>query len=289
MNHEPLWMTTLEMQFAALKLGQACMYSADSRLAKYKKAFAMADGPLRQAEAFAWSNETTNAVTLAAKTIPSESRIEPGILPASSCWWWLNDTPYVAQWGDELVPVRAILLMDGVNASDGSASVGFLTFGVSKGVPGPFPSSYWTWKYGESYSDLMQRMETLRDGIDQTCVHARYLSRFVLAGCGWLRQRILTTSMGHVERHRRKQLAREHNVPMPSEVKVIQLRRIESQVRPDSAGEPVDWSCRWVVNGHWRNQPYKDERKLIYIMPFVKGPEDKPLRVPSHTVYAVQR
>lgn len=70
---------------------------------------------------------------------------------------------------------------------------------------------------------------------------------------------------------------------------MIQLRRTEAQPHPTADGENVEWSCRWIVNGHWRNQPYKDERKLIYIMPYVKGPDDMPLKVPTHTVYQVSR
>lgn len=116
------------------------------------------------------------------------------------------------------------------------------------------------------------------------------LVRFLLAASTWLNQRILSIGSGHIERHRRKQIARENNVPPPTDVRVIQLRRLESEPHGQAAGaEAVEWSCRWIVNGHWRNQPYKDSTKLIYIMPFVKGPADKPLKVPTHTVYQVSR
>ena len=50
--------------------------------------------------------------------------------------------------------------------------------------------------------------------------------------------------------------------------------------------------CQDAQGGYqWdgQKQPYKAEQKLIYIMPFVKGPADKPLRVPTHTVYQVSR
>lgn len=47
----------------------------------------------------------------------------------------------------------------------------------------------------------------------------------------------------------------------------------------DEAHEGPEWSHRWLVRGHWRNQWYPSENrhKPVYIMPFVKGPEDKPL------------
>jgi hypothetical protein len=53
--------------------------------------------------------------------------------------------------------------------------------------------------------------------------------------------------------------------------------------RPTSDGHRnVVWSKRWMVRGHWRNQPYgtgRELRKLIWIDPFVKGPDDRPLDI----------
>lgn len=67
-----------------------------------------------------------------------------------------------------------------------------------------------------------------------------------------------------------------------SKVKVVYLRRPEHQ-RPEEGSEHrVNWSHRWVVNAHWRNQPYgpgKSQRKLIMIPPHVKGPDDLPVVV----------
>ena len=42
----------------------------------------------------------------------------------------------------------------------------------------------------------------------------------------------------------------------------------------------VDWTHQWIVDGHWRNQPYgvgHSLRRLQWIAPFIKGPEDAPL------------
>jgi len=45
----------------------------------------------------------------------------------------------------------------------------------------------------------------------------------------------------------------------------------------------VEWTKRWMVRGHWRLQPYgpvgQKTHKPIWIDPYVKGPEDKPLDV----------
>lgn len=65
-----------------------------------------------------------------------------------------------------------------------------------------------------------------------------------------------------------------------TDVLVITLRR------PSGHGsEPhessVDWTHRWIVGGHWRNQwyPATKTHRQIWISPYVKGPEDAPLVV----------
>jgi hypothetical protein len=62
------------------------------------------------------------------------------------------------------------------------------------------------------------------------------------------------------------------------EVVVFTLRRAKT---PQYEGEQqeVAWSHRWMVNGHWRNQWYPSEKvhRQIWIAPFIKGPDNKPL------------
>lgn len=62
-----------------------------------------------------------------------------------------------------------------------------------------------------------------------------------------------------------------------STLRVIYLR---SPHHPTSA-EPgeIDYSHRWMVSGHWRNQwhPSVKRHRRRFIHPYIKGPEDKPL------------
>jgi hypothetical protein len=77
---------------------------------------------------------------------------------------------------------------------------------------------------------------------------------------------------------------------IPARVTVVQLRRNDQAARRD--GETlVEWSRRWVVRGHWRNQACgagRTEHRLIWIAPFMKGPADRPLVVPEK-VYSLKR
>lgn len=89
----------------------------------------------------------------------------------------------------------------------------------------------------------------------------------------------------------RKQLNRRQLTKEPI-VRVIQLRRKATKYAK-RFGNPVevDWDHRWIVRGHWRNQFYRASKthRPKWITPYIKGPEEKPLRPPSKIVYDVSR
>jgi hypothetical protein len=92
-----------------------------------------------------------------------------------------------------------------------------------------------------------------------------------------MQQPIVDLSVLDTPRPLRRQLRR---AGLPDQrVTVIELRRREGVPHPE--GEGVDWQHRWIVRGHWRKQPCKVEgewsHRVIWIDPYVKGPEDKPL------------
>lgn len=62
-------------------------------------------------------------------------------------------------------------------------------------------------------------------------------------------------------------------------VTVITLRKPKPVYGKDHIAAFVDWDHRWLVAGHWRKQwyPSLNAHRQIWINPFVKGPEDKPL------------
>jgi hypothetical protein len=72
-------------------------------------------------------------------------------------------------------------------------------------------------------------------------------------------------------------------------VTVIQLRRPK---KPRQGEErDVDWTHRWLVGGHWRNQwyPTLGIHRQRYIAPYVKGPEDKELRIREKRAWELVR
>lgn len=80
---------------------------------------------------------------------------------------------------------------------------------------------------------------------------------------------------------------------LPSDVRVVRLRELvaEATGRSDHDGPGIEYSHRWIVSGHWRNQPSgpgRTQRHLTWVSPHVKGPADKPLIV-KETVKALVR
>jgi hypothetical protein len=81
----------------------------------------------------------------------------------------------------------------------------------------------------------------------------------------------------------------------PPSVQVIQMRRAETPAgRQAGGGEPgkVEWTCRWPVRGHWvkRTKRTKTGEPVVYYQHgHIKGPADKPLRVPSEGIWHVLR
>lgn len=102
-------------------------------------------------------------------------------------------------------------------------------------------------------------------------------------------QEVADLREGEVDRHAKKRMGRAN---LPHRVTVVTLRRRSGRT---AEGESmVEWHHRWIVRGHWRQQPYKNKdtgeiyTQPIWIAPYVKGPEDKPL-IQSDKVYRLAR
>lgn len=114
------------------------------------------------------------------------------------------------------------------------------------------------------------------------------LNALATFACGslWLQQKIVVTEPGRLERAAQRRLDR---AGILSKCLVVHLRRKEYVRHAEGESEPVDWAWQWAVRGHWRNQPVKEGHKLIFIHPFIKGPEDAPLKPGAERILAVTR
>jgi hypothetical protein len=67
-------------------------------------------------------------------------------------------------------------------------------------------------------------------------------------------------------------------------IRVVTLRRPEHKDSGKSSATPrhIDWSCTWLVRGHYRKAPhggtFADGRDETWVRPHIKGPDGLPLR-----------
>lgn len=252
------------------------------------------------ADVYAWTLNTRSAVSMACASLPMDSVMSRDLLPSSKGWWWLGAAPGT----DEQF---ALLFAD-----EGTA-VYFKMFVCNERRPTPVGMYSWSIGFGETLNEFLGRLREyylfnlpkpteslhgggdaplLADVIDASikCIFDDYA--LFLAGCAWMKQEIVATGDSQIPKPSRSALARKYKTSVDaSKIKIVELRRRSVEPwRHDGTETHKEWAWRWVVNGHWRNQPYKDnQRKLIYILPYVKGPDDKPLKAPSTTVFSVSR
>jgi hypothetical protein len=114
------------------------------------------------------------------------------------------------------------------------------------------------------------------------------LIRFALAARAFLDQRIAVESRASVDRPARRRAERLDVEPV---VHVVRFRKAEGRAHGGDSPHDVEWSCQWLVRGHWRNQwhPRMQRHAPVWITPHIKGPADMPLKTPAPEVWQVAR
>ena len=122
-------------------------------------------------------------------------------------------------------------------------------------------------------------------------------SQFAAAGRFLTLPFVATTNEHALGRSERRRLDR-HNQRYTSEVSVVSLRRRLPCGRTTvDVDHGLDGEVRrhyhhqWLVSGHWRKQWYaaRGVHEAIWIDPYIKGPDDKPLLTKRPTVYQAVR
>lgn len=149
---------------------------------------------------------------------------------------------------------------------------------LAKRVHGPpIPYAVYFWPFGDSA--FQHRMG-----------QAQRLFRWVGAALLLMNQRIIETKKEPVRRETLKRLQRAKVEYVPS-VNIVTLRRTAKTAGTDETHD-VEWHHRWVVSGHWRQQaygPHREQRRPIWILPHIKGPESKPLKMTPTRIFSVSR
>jgi hypothetical protein len=108
---------------------------------------------------------------------------------------------------------------------------------------------------------------------------AQGIIKFPMAFWLLIQQTLVEVRSERPERHVRHRLEKAASALAGSSVKYVMLRRVKHKA--GNTGEmKIDWSHRWLVDGHWRKQWHPKPRvhRDKYILPYIKGPEDKEVR-----------
>jgi len=146
------------------------------------------------------------------------------------------------------------------------------------------PMNVYLWKFGGDLSEIpIKDVERPGQANQLGCLFATLMT--------FLQQRIMVSSKFRADRMTRRRAEKAARKPITEDINVIQLRRVEHRTG-EGEHRDVEWACRWTVKGHWRNQPYglagQKHYRPKWIAPYIKGPEDKPLRNPER-LFAVIR
>lgn len=248
---------------------------------------------LKSGDPFYWDTNACDLVTATAAEMPPMTlRPEDLITPFGFCWFarplpltvpegFKTSLPMVGYaWGE--VPGNGVMLMP---------------FSPSPKRLSGAPTQLTMWRYGDSVEQLADNVKELASkearlqDRDIQAVRRIEQMRYIAACMAFMNQRILTHQRERADRSTRRRLERAGWVHDP-EIKVITLRRASSATaHPDAERDAVEWSCRWVVSGHWRQQFYASsgEHRPVFVLPYIKGPEDRPLKATAERVFVVAR
>jgi hypothetical protein len=147
------------------------------------------------------------------------------------------------------------------------------------------PTHNVTWYFGETQTECANRRQSRQEDFERRL--SLVASTFTLVN-----QRITVTDRTRTERGTRRRLHKIGWDRDPS-IRVVKLRRTAYEFdQRDANQKSVEWSCQWVVSGHWRQQPVgpgRTDRRPTFILPYVKGDPTKVLKAPAERVFVVIR
>lgn len=248
---------------------------------------------LTKADPYYWAPEICDLISTTSRTMPAYTlRPEDMPSPFGFCWFarkialpspdgliGMADMTGFLWWAD-LDQVWFTSLLGSVERPEGA------------------PGLSGIWQYGMDHEELIRiglptepEKAIKGDTIDVDTTVSRAVGQMRIIACclAFMQQQVLVTTNERADRPSRKRaLASLKHEPL---VRVVRLRRKSSAGPVEDDREPAEWSHRWIVSGHWRQQYYPStaERRPLFILPYVKGPEDKPLKPPRAKVFAVVR
>lgn len=276
---------------------------------------------------YCWDEDIVGAILQSALSLPDDATIRRYLLPTPMGWWWFGKENKQLK-GQFTVPElvgreEQRICAIGYKWHADCVSINAYTYDHRELTYGPVPIWMGTWREGDDLTTYFKQQREVRIPVLQEelenvhrnakyqpayklfiedrlkahqglwCENDRLISTFFLAATHWMRQTILEDPVVDTPRPAKKRAIR---AGVSHSIRYVRLRRtIKTKAVAEGEAKKVDWSCRWIVPGFWRNQffPTKkgtpEEHQLIWIHDFVKGPEGKPLKNPGGKLFVVDR
>ena len=259
--------------------------------------------PLLRGETFYWSEPICGLIESAARSIPETWTLREEALEPLHAFAWLarpisipsSEAPVCAigwfparrQDGrvEEFIPPYERPILTDPNRD----ALCLVFFSSSSSLPVPFPMTLAFWPIMAQLRQVQAELEHESAGSDlHNGFTIREKAALFATMVAFLEQRILLSSRFLADRASRRRRRKARQSPPSEEIHVVRLRHVA--YRGEGGDRDIQWTCQWIVRGHWRNQwhPSQKHHHPKWIAPYVKGPEDKPLRKPGR-LFAVVR
>ena len=251
--------------------------------------------PLFAGEPYFWAAPICGLVSSASMSIPNNWTFRHEAWPSPSGFMWL-EAPHSHEFSHRAIQAigwvpcisndeedKSIIPVTFNKWEWGDESI-LVTFWLNDGKPPPLPRSTYNLPQDMPLSIIITELAKVPDSNAEAMASKLKLLASMLA---FLEQKILVRERVPSPRAVRRRL----NIQEPEKglVNVVKLRRVLRSPSRDSS-MPVDWSCQWLVSGHWRDQWYPKSRthRPTWIMPHVKGPPNKPFRGAERIFHVVR-
>jgi len=258
---------------------------------------------LERADPFYWNSRTVNLVNSTLDSFQLEEiDCSRHVLSCDVAWHWFAENPpfeieEISK--TRMIPVRAITWY--WFGRFGQPYLGATAWGQSAVYDstglftGPVHPILWTCvNAGDKLSQRIKDGELHFVGYtdERTELESRLLMKWVVASSTFLRQEILPVEKTEVSRHARKRIEKRGHKTRT--IQVVQLRKTHSErTEPDENREVCHryQDYRGWVRGHVRKQWYATlgEHLPVFISPFLKGPEGKPIRPRTTPIFSVTK
>jgi hypothetical protein len=240
-----------------------------------------------------WTAETAQAVAAVAASFDLAAITADRHLlfcDMAFCWFEHPQFRITLLSGDD-VPVTAVSWSFAASRAKQVPTIRVVAYAILHGI-GPQPVAWTHVDDGKPLNSFPQ-LETV--GLkaaqrEKWIEQSTQLFQFVVSAGAFLRQRIAETESVRADRHARKRIAAAGWTGDPL-VSIVHLRERERRESPDGESGIRVYQWQWMVRAHARQQWYPsiDKHLPILIGPYIKGPEDKPLKSRTTPVFLVDR